>query len=188
MVAKDLPIDAHYDSVPAARISRQLTHLIYASLAASTSVFACSMVLFGYASFWLSPAGYGLVLIHHFTILGNRWKQRKLQLRASTQSNSSAVQSSPMPMSSRRFVIFSAWLIALVYTAAFAIVVMNAHYMFIGWFEYWDNLFISAVMEAIFLGFEIPLMIMIALGCMKERRAVLGVDNSKWYHLPQYRK
>lgn len=93
-----------------------------------------------------------------------------------------------MPTSSRRFVIFSTWFITLVYVAAFAIVVMNAQYMFRGWFEYWDSLFISAIVEAVFLFFEIPLLVMIALWCMKERRAISGAEDAKWYYLPQYQK
>jgi hypothetical protein len=72
--------------------------------------------------------------------------------------------------------------------AALAVVVVNAQYMFRGWFEEWSNLFISAIVEAVFIFFEIPLLVMIALWCMNERRAVLGVSNSRWYHLPQYRK
>lgn len=185
MVATNPTTDANYDSIPAARISRQLTHLIYASLAVSTSIFACSMVLLGFASLWLSVAGFCLILIHHFTILGNRWKQHKL--KASAHSNSSA-SPSPIPISSRRFVIISTWFIALLYMAALAVVVVNAQYMFRGWFEEWSNLFISAIVEAVFIFFEIPLLVMIALWCMNERRAVLGVSNSRWYHLPQYRK
>ncbi|XP_006463975.1 hypothetical protein AGABI2DRAFT_120781 [Agaricus bisporus var. bisporus H97] len=185
MVTTKLTTDEHYDNVPATRISRQLTYLIYASLAISTCVFASSMVLLGFSSYWLSIAGFGLILIHHFIILGNRWKQRRL--RGSANSNPSTTPS-PMPTSSRRFVIFSTWFITLVYVAAFAIVVMNAQYMFRGWFEYWDSLFISAIVEAVFLFFEIPLLVMIALWCMKERRAISGAEDAKWYYLPQYQK
>ncbi|EKM75630.1 hypothetical protein AGABI1DRAFT_132022 [Agaricus bisporus var. burnettii JB137-S8] len=176
MVTTKLTTDEHYDNVPATRISRQLTYLIYASLAISTCVFASSMVLLGFSSYWLSIAGFGLILIHHFIILGNRWKQRRL--RGSANSNPSTTPS-PIPTSSRRFVIFSTWFITLVYVAAFAIVVMNAQYMFRGWFEYWDSLFISAIVEAVFLFFEIPLLVMIALWCMKERRAISGTEDAR---------
>jgi len=86
--------------------------------------------------------------------------------------------------------IFFTWFIALTYTGALAVGIMNTFFMFNGYLEYWSSLFLSAPFEVAFLGLEIPVVVFMALCCMQERRAfVLGGEGygAKWYHLPQYR-
>jgi hypothetical protein len=164
-----------------ATVSRQLGRLVGVSIFLSIAILACSMVHVGVTSFWLSEAGFVFTIIHHFIILHNQRKRK--------QVNQLHSESSPIAVSSRKPAIFIAWFTALIYTAALGIVIYYVYLMFSGSLEEgWDSRYIATVFEAVFLALEVPLMIMIALWCMRERRAALGApDHAKWYHLPQYR-
>lgn len=162
-------------------ISRQLGRFVGVSLFFSVVILACSMIHLGLTSFWLSEAGFVFTIIHHSIILHNQRKRK--------QVNQLPSESSPIPVSSRKPAIFIAWFTALIYTAALGIVIYFVYLMFIGALEEgWQSHYIAAVFEMLFLALEIPLMVTIALWCMRERRAILGApDHAKWYHLPQYR-
>lgn len=170
------------NDISVAPISRQIDRFVYVSLGLSVAILACSMGYFGYASFWLSEAAIFFTIIHHSIVLHNRKKLRKLhQLHAS---------SLPIPASSRIPVILMAWFIAVLYTAALCIVCYFMFLFFEGYFEVeWDPHWIATMLELVCLVVEIPLVIVIALWSMRERRAVFGVaGDAKWYHLPQYRR
>lgn len=160
-----------------ATTSRQLVRFVSVSIFLSVGILACSMVFLGTTSFWLSEAGFLFTIIHHSFILHNQRKRKQVN-----QLHSATV---PIPVSSRKLVIFLAWFIALVYTAALGLVIAMVYYMHLDGFE---PRYIATVVELVLLVLEIAMMIMVALWCMRERRAVLGApDHAKWYHLPQYR-
>lgn len=158
-------------------ISRQLGRFVGVSLFLSIVILACSLVFLGNTSFWLSEAGFLLTIIHHSIILHNQRKHKRL--------NQLHSESSPIPVSSRKPTIFVAWFIAVIYAAALGIVIFILSLMVM---EGWEARFTATAFELVFLVLEVPLMVVIALWCMRERRAVLGAPNhAKWYHLPQYR-
>ncbi len=158
-------------------ISRQLGRFFGVSIFLSVAILACSMVFLGTSSYWSSEAGFVLAIVHHSIALHDQRKRK--------QVNQLHSESAPIPASSRKPLIFLAWFTALMYTAALAIVIMMVYYISL---DGWQGRFIALVLELVFLVLEIPLMVVIALWCMRERRAVLGApEHAKWYHLPQYR-
>jgi hypothetical protein len=165
-------------------ISRRINRFISVSYVLSSSIFACSMVLDGATSFWMSPAGFLFTMIHHTLIFYNRVKLRKMQ------SGSEQVSPGSIPLSSRRRMIFLAWFASLLYLAAFAISLFFVASVFDGAIETdWKMGYIATIIELVCLLFEIPLMFSIGLWSVKERRALLGSNGTeKWYQLPQYNR
>jgi len=140
------------------------------------------MAFFGYTSFWVTEVGLLFTIIHHSIILRNRKKLGKQgQLHPSEP---------PFPISSKKPTILAAWFIAIVYTLAFGFTMYFVVIFFLGYFEVgWESRWVAPILELVCLAVEIPLMVAIAIWCMRERRAILGVtEMTKWYHLPQYRQ
>ncbi|KAF9452409.1 hypothetical protein P691DRAFT_697415 [Macrolepiota fuliginosa MF-IS2] len=163
-----------------AQISHRVNLLIYVSLGLSIAAFACSMAFFGLISFWLTEAGLLFTIIHHSIILHNRKKLRKQGHLHQSES--------PFPVSSKKPMILMAWFTAIIYTAAFGVVMYFVVVFFLGYFEVgWESRWIAPILELVCLVVEVPLMVAIAIWCMRERRAIFGVtEMTKWYHLPQY--
>ncbi|KAJ3573674.1 hypothetical protein NP233_g2292 [Leucocoprinus birnbaumii] len=165
-----------------ASISRQINHYIYYSIFLCLIILACSLVHLGSVSFFLSEAGWLFTIIHHIVVLCNRAKLRKLMRQPSDHLNTSVL---PVPISSRKPMIFLAFFSALVYTAA---LVTNIVFIYYFSLDGWRIDYLAIVFEIVGLAIEFPLLVVIALRCMKERRVALGASDGKWYHLPQYNR
>lgn len=182
----------HTSNVDAgSKISRHINLCIYISFGICCIILAFSLGFGGYYSLWISEVSIGLTIIHHSIVLSHRSKLRKMAMSRDPSNPGAPISGAPLPIpvSSRKPMIFFLWFIALVYLAASGVVIMFLVWLNNGWLETdWENKYIVVVMELIFLVIEVGVIVRISLWCMKERRAVLGAvgDSLKWYHLPQY--
>src|SRR5437016_2117526 len=94
---------------PESKLSRQVGHILWASVIVSTTAFAFSMVSFGWFSLLVLPATYGCSIIHNVTLLVLSAKERK---------KSPEARNGTLTATSKKASIICTWVLALLWTAS----------------------------------------------------------------------
>ena len=161
-------------SHPERKISRQVGHILWASVIVSTCAFAFSMVTFGSFSIWVLPAAYGLSIAHNITLLVLSAKERK---------RSPEALKGILTATSKKASIICTWLLVLLWLAAaglglsFTIIFSQDRFgdpynYIVPWFE------------SSFALLEVGVLAFLGVQCVRERRRIIGLGNTaKWYQL-----
>ena len=161
-------------SHPELKISRQVGHILWASVIVSTCAFAFSMVTFGSFSLWVLPAVYALSIAHNITLLVLSAKERK---RSPEARNGTLTATSKKASIICTWILVPLWLAAAGLGLAFIIISSqekfgDAYIYIVPWFESTFAVLQGGVMT--FLGVQ----------CVRERRRIIGLGNTaKWYQL-----
>ncbi|KAF8168482.1 hypothetical protein B0H34DRAFT_685699 [Crassisporium funariophilum] len=146
--------------------TRQMQILLWVSVALSCCAFAFSLSFLASLSLYMCPGVFALSMAHNITLLITTARERKLH------AASGFATSVKLPSTSTKAAVICSWILVVLWTAVFGMVLSMAAIITGGGEFKHDPILPVAYLEWIVELAEVVVMVLIAVKCTREMRAV----------------